>query len=456
MNEFKELYDKLTQGERKLIAQQLKKDGKTQLIEIYNQLKSGASIDALYQNTNASKLNTSLLSHQLKEFMTKELANSKRASVIEIKFRNGISEIEFLKSKFLNNQALKKINKLKSKLLEHERYTYLQELILIEIEIQYFLLSEQDFKLKLEFLLEEYDLYKIKNAKYYAHKTHFYKQLAGIHNKDEEMKNYQSLDSTSTNNRSAHYFNMRSKLIDHLTSGELTKAESVADMLLNFTVLNKHEMDRVPFQKLDVYFMSGLAYLLRNNQFKFLECLAELESIYTAHDILEIKFEERFNYLKWVGVAIGYIECDENILLDRYAQIKNVISLEFEHRIIEQISNCYIQKSHYIKANKWNREILNKSKKNQREEFYKCAEIRAIYISILNNRHDNTDTLVARFVSDKEKLKNYDNNLVVLLKSGKLQNPALLRELSRASHFWKFAISIDGLDEILDNNSHRA
>jgi len=441
VNESYELYDKLTQGERKLISQQLKKDGKTQLIEIYNQLKAGATIDELHENSNASKSNTSLLSYQLKEFMIRELANSKRASVIEIELRNNISEIEFLKSKFLNNQALKKINKLKSKLLEHERYTYLQELILIETEIQYFQLSEQDFKLKLKNLVDEYDLYKEKNEEYYSHKVHFYKQLAGIHNVIDNLSINNSLEFNSVDNRSAHYYNMRSKLIDHLTSGNLKQVAIVSDELLDFTAMNWHEMDRVPFQKLDVYFMTGLAYLLCNKITKYEQCLSEIKLIYKKHDILKNKFEERFNYLKWVGAAINRNEDSDKELLNHYQTIKNDISLEYEHRIIEQISNYYIQTKDYGKANKWNRDILNKPKKNQRSEFYKRAELRAIYISILRNKDDNTDLLTARFVGNKLNTDLYGNELIGLLRSVNQNKLPLIRELSRITHYWRYCIS---------------
>ncbi|NRA10509.1 MAG: hypothetical protein HRT57_00975 [Crocinitomicaceae bacterium] len=441
MNESIELYDKLTQGERKLISQQLKKDGKTQLTEIYEQLKSGTSIEELYESSTANKTTVSLLSYQLKEFMIKELANSKRATVIEIELRSSISEIEFLKSKFLNNQALKKINKLKSKLLEHERYMHLQELILIEIEIQYFQLSEKDFKLKLKDLVDEYDLFKEKNGEYYSHKVHFYKQLAGIHNNVDDANFNNTLEFNSADNRSAHYFNMRSKLIDHLTSGKLIEAETISDELLDFTALNKHEMDRVPFQKMDVYFMTGLAYLLSNKMDKYEQCVAEVKLIDQKHDILNTKFEERINYLKWVSTAIGRTKDHEKELLENYRTIKSDISLEYEHRIIEQISNYYIRVEEFRKANKWNREILNKSKKNQRSEFYKRAEIRAIYISVLTNKDDNTDLLTARFIGNKSNAELYGGKLISLLRSKDKNKDALLLELSRITNFWSYSLS---------------
>jgi hypothetical protein len=441
MNESRELYEKLTQGERKLIAQQLKKDGKTQLSAIYEQLKSGADIDELYKNSNASKTTVSLLSYQLKEFMVKELAHSKRNSVIEIELRSSISEIEFLKSKFLNNQALKKINKLKSKLLEHERYTYLQELILIETEIQYFQLSEQDFTLKLKDLVEEYDLYKEKNGEYYSHKVHFYKQLAGIHIDVDDTGFNDTLEFNSADNRSAHYFKMRSKLIDFLTSGNLNQATAISDELLDFTALNKHEMDRVPFQKMDVHFMTGLAYLLSNKITKYEQCIAEVQLIDEKHDILNTKFEERINYLKWVGLATGRTKDNEQELLENYRTIKNEITLEYEHRIIEQISNYYIRIEAFRKANKWNRETLNKPKKNQRSEFYKRAEIRAIYISILTNKDDNTDLLTARFIANKSNTETYGIEFMELLKSSSKEKSTLISELSRITNFWNYCIS---------------
>ena len=439
MNESRELYDKLTQGERKLIAQQLKKDGKTQLTEIYEQLKLGADIDELYKNSNASKTKVSLLSCQLKEFMVKELANSKRTSVIEIEFRSSISEIEFLKSKFLNNQALKRINKLKSKLLAHERYMYLQELILIETEIQYFQLSEKDFKSKLKDLVDEYDLYKKKNGAFYSHKVHFYKQMAGIRKAVDDGNN--ALEVTSIDNRSAHYFNMRSTLIDHLNSGDLNRATELCDELLPFTALNRHEMDRIPFQKMDVHFMTGLAYLLGNKMTKFKQCVAEITMIDQQHDILHTKFEERFTYLRWVGMAIGRTTEDENELIDIYQSMKSEISLEYEHRIIEQISNYYIRIKEYRKANKWNRDILNKPKKNQRAEFNRRAEIRAIYISILTDKDDNTDFLTDRFIGNKANTEFYKDNLIPLLRSSSTDKSDLIQELSRITNFWYYCIS---------------
>jgi hypothetical protein len=205
--------------------------------------------------------------------------------------------------------------------------------------------------------------------------------------------------------------------------------------------LNKHEMDRVPFQKMDVYFMTGLAYLLSNKMDKYEQCVAEVNLIDQKHDILNTKFAERINYLKWVGAAIGRTRHNEIELLDNYRTIKSDISLEYEHRIIEQIANYHIRIGAFRKANKWNRKILNKPKKNQRSDFYKRAELRAIYISILTDKDDNTDFLTTRFVGNKSNMKLYGDDLMRLLRSKTKDRSILISELSRITNFWNYVIS---------------
>ena len=141
MIQSRELYATLTKGEKNFISRRLSKLGKLQLLELYKSLSKPVGSTDLGKKLGKEKSDLAILYNQLRSKMLECLSSYQHIGSIEVEFRKSMNEIEILRNKFLYQQALKKISSLKKNLLSHERYSFLQEVSLIEIEINYFLLS---------------------------------------------------------------------------------------------------------------------------------------------------------------------------------------------------------------------------------------------------------------------------------------------------------------------------
>jgi hypothetical protein len=403
MIQSKELYSTLTLGEKKLISRDLSKSGKVQLLTLFKGLSKPVGSINFEVVLGKSTASLATLFNQLRSAMLTSLNNYQHIGSLEVEFRTAMNEIEILKNKFLYKQALKKISSLKKNLLSHERFSYLQEVSLIEIEINYFLLSEREFHTSIMMIQSEYELYRERNEDFFRQKFQFYQALGKIHDHIPLSKDLSAQDEFSdTENRSAMYYHLRTVLIQKLNETDRENAQRVALMLLDIVGINRHEFEKLPFQLLEVNFMCGLAFLLSGKMDEYAKCVREMYLIREKHLFLEPKFNERYHYLYWIEANISagkHAKLDNE--MDQLEEMIHTMAIEFRFRIIEQVSNYLIEQNEFKPANKWNRIITNVSRKNQIQEFVNRAELRAIYIYVMRNRIDMADTLIDRLLSSR-------------------------------------------------------
>ncbi len=426
MNECLELINNLNRGEKKSISQFLNNEKKKQLSDVFQIVIAGGGITDVSVSLGKTKQQSSLLLHQLKEKILNRLTHTRKLNPIEVELRNAINEIEFLKDRFLYRQAIKRIKVLKPRLLEHERFTYLQEVLLIEVEISSFLLSEQEFKKRLDSIMFEYHDYLKKNEIFYRYKVQFYRNLAGVYDDSNQQPTGESYEMNPRDNRSGYYFYLRSALIQNLATHRYSQAQATAVQLVDLMENTPHEFDKIPFQRMDVYFMSALSLIITGNIASFEKLKQKVLNTPISNDKLGVKLHERVIYLDSVAYSTGRIVPESiSTFVTNFQAVRKNISIEYDLRIIEQISNFFVMINDFKKAKKWNNEILNKPSKEQRKQFSARARIRAIYLEIQGGDTDFLITLIDRVLSIQNIEEVYKSEIIESLKTikeGKTKN----------------------------------
>lgn len=412
MNECLEIVNHLTISEKKTISRSLKNDGKCQLAIVFDVLTNGGGLSDISTTLNKPRPHSSMLLNQLRNNIINQLTHRHKNIPVEIELRNKINEIEFLKDRFLYDQALKRIQYLKPKLFKHERFTYVQEILLIEIEILSFVLGEKEFKQKLELIMQEHEALNKKISVFYNQKVHFYKVLAEIHT-GESSHTHLPFESKPEENKSGHYFYLRSCLIQHIVHGDIKRAINAVNLLLPLIDDTPHEFDRIPFQRLDVYFMSALAHLLDGNLKEFELLNSKIAATANSHEKLEIKSVERLLYLRWLGLSLGMLSSnDVQKDLDEFQKTQRALSTEYRLRILEHISNYFLEKKSFKTAKKWNNEIINFTGKNRIKQFESRALIRSVYIAYQAKDFDRTQALSEKILSSNKSKLSYPEKII--------------------------------------------
>jgi hypothetical protein len=410
-----------------------------QLQKVFNHFVKGDSSSYLKVILNKSEKEIAILTHQLKLFIQNCLSLNSSMSV-DANFRIKLNEIEVLKDRFLHKQALKQIRTLHSNLLKHERFNLLQELLLLQIEIMYFILPEHLYLEQLDSLIMKYQEYRTKSTDFYLQKTLFFQEIGGINQMDFPINESEKerLEMVQKN-KSALYYYRRRELVKKLKQQDYIGAAKTSDHLMTTIEESQYEFSNLEFQQLEVYFVMGLAYLLSNRKIKYKKCCDTMTSIKNNNHNLEVKYQERINYLFWIEASIKGITSEkESILLDEIKKWRNDISIVFQLRILELISNYHIALKKLKIANQWNRNILDQPKKNQISEFTLRAELRSIYINIERKKMDFGYTLIDRILTNKNSLSRYDNDIIVSLRNIRKDPNRCIDELINYIHFWKY------------------
>ncbi|MCH2228747.1 MAG: hypothetical protein MK105_00280 [Crocinitomicaceae bacterium] len=436
MNETLELANSLNRGEQKLITQVLKQEGKNQLYSVFLIINRGGSLIDICSELGKSKQQSAVLLHQLKENILTKLTQNRQYNTVENELRNAINEIEFLKDRFLYEQSLKRIKTLKPKLLKHERFQYLQEILMIEVEIYSFLLTEKAFQHKLQLIINEYENLNRKSELFKKYKIRFYNDLTGLYSGKKPEPLSDQFGVSPAENISGYYFYLRSLLIQKLTDRKYDESKHTAKKVIELIETHSHEFDKNPFQKMDVYFMAALSYLLSDQRDEFNHAYKEVLSTPINHSNLKSKIQERLHFLNWLGASLGKKDnFNYNIAIQEFQLIRKTISTEYEQRIIEQIANYFIEQEIYHKARKWNQIILNKP---ITEKFSHRALLRQILIAIKEEDFDLIRVITARLVSKTELINKFPlqiSNDLKKLRIGQEINP---NTLNSVIHFWKY------------------
>ncbi|PHR22264.1 MAG: hypothetical protein COA38_18245 [Fluviicola sp.] len=437
MNESESLLSTLSRGEKKMISQRLQSLGKQQLFNVYSLQKRGFGQREIAERLNLSGKNIAILLFQLKEFTLKQLTLNGSKQSIEIELRNSLSEIEILKSRFLFDQALKKINHLKPIMLNHERFNFLQELLLLQVDILQFSLPEKQYRQALKTIMKEYSSYQLKNDYYYRQKTRFYEVMAGLNTSSHSLtpKTFPTIAIES--NRSGEYYKMRHQLVSQLTNKD-PECVTTSVLLIATIEENRHEFERLPFQILDTHFMAALSFIFSNDQKRYIHCSNVMKEIEKKHKSLKNKYSERSCYLNWVQASIGSdLKLDIKLLIEQYKGLRKTISLEFDLRILEQIANYFLVTSDYKNAKKWNNEIVNKYRKEQRKQFNLRAKIRDIYIAKMVFDYEYMCTLIDRVLSSPSR-EEYSKKVIDNLRLLKVNKEVSCSSILNYIDFWLF------------------
>jgi hypothetical protein len=418
MEPLKELSLTLNQGEHKMITQRLVNSGKNQLETIYIQLQNSED----FYVKGKSRQDILTLKNQLYLFILNVLSEHQLNRTKDIEFRDELNKIEVLKNRFLFKSALKRINKLKVKLIEHERFTYLQELLLTESEINSILLSEKEFEIYSNELTNEFQLFNRENQNYFLEKTAFFKTFGTIHNSDQEGQLTPKFKSfTETGNRSAHFYNSRSKLIFQIQNKLYLEAEITAKELKELLVVHDHEFESLPFQKLDVTYMSAIAFLLVNNVEDVKKCMTEMEQLEDDYPMLSQKKLERSLFLRTIELNMFPNKTTlEKKVIDQVNDRPNDLGSDFMMRIREQLANYFIKKEDYVTSNKWNRKILETGINKRKKHFYYRAELRNLFIHHKRGR-----------------IETFESNFDRLVRNNHISKTMALEEMESIFNFWK-------------------
>jgi hypothetical protein len=437
MNSLIDLNSSLSLGEKKLISRKLKNGKKNQLAEVFRLIQQkNYNPDDLFQ-IKKNRQDIFILKNQLYNFILRQIVRSKETKSVDIKARQILSEIEILKNKFLYQLALKKISKLKPQLIEHERFTYLQELLLTETEIKYLILTEQQFNSSITEMKSNFDHFNLKNQEYFNEKIQFFKTMGMIHLDQTPFDNQIPFeDYTDTENRAAHFYNTRSSLIISVQNGEYVAGETKAKTLIDLLQIHKHEFDNLPDQVIDVHYNSALAFLLAGNQKEFKNSIRIMDEIVIKYPNLFDRKSERSLYLKWVDVVRNKAtEGQISNLISEYNDHKSNFGIVFQNRILEQTSNYYLSQKNFIAANKWNRKILETPNKKKIHEFSKRAELRNIFIHFKRDRIESMDKAINRFQNNP--IYNSDHQLNSLIREISLNPSKNINSLMPIINFWK-------------------
>lgn len=421
MDQVLQLYRTLTQGERKMILSRLKQSGAKQHLSLYLKIENLSDIEQ--NDLTSSQL--SILKNQLLNKMLSYLSEHKSNRSLDVELRAEMNKIEVLKTKFLFDLARKKIAGLKKKLQNHERYGLYIELLLLEFEIDSIALSSLEQNIAIENLISETKIISDRNNEFIQQKANFFNTLGQIHQQTGKFKVITPFyydNSVSPENRSAHYYYQRRKLITEIQNSEFEKALKTADQLILLIDYHIHEFQHLPFQYIDINYMCGLAYLLCNKVDKAKECVAKIDAkVVESHPIIAQKSLNRKVYL--AAIYLNHSRDKESYFIFKEEEIEELIEeLEpiFSNRTSEQMSNYFLRKKELKLANKWNRRILNSSKKNQIPQFHFRSELRNLYIQNLSGRK-----------------KIFDQNLKRLISKKVIKKDLQLEEMRSIFDFWK-------------------
>ena len=173
-------------------------------------------------------------------------------------------------------------------------------------------------------------------AFFYRYKIQFYRNLAGVYDDSSQRPTDESFEMNPWDNRSGYYFYLRSTLIQNIATHRYSHAQATAVKLVDLMENTSHEFEKIPFQRMDVYFMSALSVLITGNIRSFEKLKQKVLNIPISNEELGVKLQERVIYLDSVAYSMGRIGPDSistfltNCYLQRReTQKKAIISKSF-------------------------------------------------------------------------------------------------------------------------------
>jgi len=403
MDSILELYSVLSKGEKKLISARLKKSGKNLLLDYYKSLTNNTK-ERNTTNNPLKKATQTTVKNQLYNYILDTIANHSVNQSLDRKIRNSLNQIETLKDKFLYIQALKKIRTLKPILENHERFNYLHELILMEMEIKYRQESAFNFKTSLSEMEEDFNKNNLFGQQYFTQKIGFYTIMAKNHlETSEEEDIIDKMEEKNPSNKFAYYFNAKTEIVAAFRRRDYNKAKLQADILLELLEELSYDIENRPEHIIDVNYMSALAYLLVRDLKNYWQCLESMSAVTEKNPILKDRDDERRLYLEWTRMVLYEVPLDEALfVIDNKMERLAYFGIDFFNRILEQISTYFIKKGNYIEANKWNRKILHLTDKKKVYEFSSRAEFRNIFIHFQKGRIDSMENAIKRLLGTNQ------------------------------------------------------
>lgn len=363
----------------------------------------------------------SVLKNQLYESILKSLRDFHRNNHIDFQFRNELTNIEILIHKKLLNSAHKKLKKLKTKLLQHERFTYLLEVLNIELVLHYQSENLNQFKVSIADVIENVEFAKEGIGKFYKAKSDYYYLNSVIENNREKIHEVEFDPNTNPTDkiRSANYFYQLTKIKWAIELREYHFAKQAAKSLAHLLIENPHELKKNRSQFIDVNYACALGFVLSGEIDNFhlhLENI-ELEDI-SGRYLINKRIERLLHLYLTATIALKTDEYQERIEQIWNDNHENFSRLFFE-RNAELYSIILTNNENYKLANRVNNELQNMKAKERDLEIYKRSLLRSLY---LHSVRGNFDLFENKLNSIKRKKEIWTKEETAFLKKIKFEN----------------------------------
>lgn len=401
----------------------------TQLLEVFDCIEKigstkNADLAVHLGDKHYFKL-ISVLKNQLYESILKSLRDFHRNNHIDFQFRNELTNIEILIHKKLLNSAFKKLKKLKTKLIEHERFTYLLEVLNIELVLHYQSENLTQFKVSIANVIEHVEFAKEGIGKFYKAKADYYYLNCVIENNRELIKevNFDPSTQPTENVRSANYFYQLTKVKWAVELREYKFAQEAATQLANLLLENPHELKKNRSQFIDVNYACALGFAHSKDTKNFNLHLENIELEDISGRYLINKRIERLLHLYLTATITQKTDIYFSKIENIWAENNESFSRLFFERNAELYSIILTGKESYKMANRVNNELQNMKAKERDLEIYKRSLVRNLY---LHSIRGNFDLFENKLNSIKRKKEIWTEDEFQFLKNVKFENTSEL------------------------------
>lgn len=426
MDNLVELIQSMSKMEKRhFVSEQKKNKSESHVYKLYQEVYKAEDYDENNLKEVFKKESFVNILPTIKNQLYKALLNSlreyHRKSNVDIIIRNELTEIEILIKKKLYAQALKKINALKKPIIKHERFTYHMELILMEAELKFFTLKNQEFYSE---ITRSIIAARSVGRNYYSYA---YQKLMLLRTqsmlfagKDFGDINYNPLREKNMDSvLSAYYFNLHHSLLYLVQTKDFAAALPYSEILIQMMEDNPHEFEDNPEQKVDVWYACGMAFLYSNEQEKLEKIIKDLTEISMPIKRFELRREERLIDILILQILVNNKNLDQlDALQEKVEKNHKQYSNYYAQKFWDSLASIHLRNNDYRKALKCNYNNIIFKKSVRAEHYYHRAILREIYLYYIQEKYNVFESRYRSVfrssldLSDQEKtlLKNLKND----------------------------------------------
>ncbi len=419
------IIETLNKGEKKVISIRLQAEKKRQLSSLFKHYTNDATTVKESEITTISKQQLTILKYQLKELILDEMTRTSRCKLVEMRFYSKLTKIIFLKDRFLFDEALKLIPKLKEELIDFERFTILQELIMLEAEIHSSVMNKSRETEKIHQLIVESDK-NILRMNELAHNKSQYLALSSDLNYQYSTSFSSMNQMFDEHNKSSFVFYHRARMIRCLNEKNHELLLESAIIIFKLIRENPHEFDNHPIQKIDMLFHCSLSFLICGDTFSFTRAQEVLISVDSNLHHVKQRKHDLLSFLSSTSRLESYGDDHSKHFRQIIESDISVSSDEYEQYIKEQTANYYLSKKEFRKAVRVNNEILNYQSAYRQSKCFLRAEIRCLLLAIIMGKTDYAEKLFQRLQSQKVLTHSLHEKLIEELLNGTLYPDTVL------------------------------